>query len=126
MGGLLFAWLEGLASRDTSDNALWDLGYTEGYHTQPVIANDTLYAVSRILARDDGPPALGADILTLQLIGLKNISGAQALDRYGASLFHKESAKTRDARILEKIFEIERRLLVKKRHDWPQSSSYRN
>ncbi|MDX1735480.1 MAG: MaoC family dehydratase, partial [Halioglobus sp.] len=29
-GGLVFAWLEGLASRDVSENALWELGFTEG------------------------------------------------------------------------------------------------
>ena len=35
-GGLVFAWIEGLASRDVSENALGDLGYTEGYHTANV------------------------------------------------------------------------------------------
>src|SRR3989338_2300367 len=53
-GGLVFAWLAGLASRDTSENALWDMGYTEGYHTQPAYAGETVYAISRIL--DVNPP----------------------------------------------------------------------
>lgn len=115
-GGLVFAWLEGLASRDTSENALWDLGYTEGYHTQPTIAGDTLYAVSRVLAKADGPA--GSGIVTLQLIGVKNETGATAVSQYGAALFEKETGKDRNGRIPYKIFEIERRLLVKKRKAW--------
>ncbi|HEX6383478.1 MAG TPA: MaoC family dehydratase, partial [Anaerolineae bacterium] len=117
-GGLVFAWLEGLASRDSSENALWDLGYTEGYHTQPVVSGDTLYAVSRVLAKEEGPPGLGAGILSLQLIGVKNVSSQEALARYGRALFDKELDKPADQRIAEKVFEIERRLLVKKHAVW--------
>jgi 2-methylfumaryl-CoA hydratase len=117
-GGLVFAWLEGLASRDTSENALWDLGYTEGYHTQPVVAGDTLYAVSRVLRKEEGPPALEAGLVTLQLIGVKNLSGEEALQRYGAALFQKELSKPRSARLPEKVFEVERRLLVKRAAGW--------
>lgn len=117
-GGLVFAWLEGLASRDTGENALWDLGYTEGYHTQPVVAGDTLYALSRVLAKKEGPVELGAGILSLQLIGVKNVTGPEAWGKYGPDLFQKESGKARDRRIPEKVFEIERRLLLKKRAEW--------
>lgn len=117
-GGLVFAWLEGLASRDTSENALWDLGYTEGYHTQPLFGGDTLFALSRVLAKADGPDELGAGVMTLQLIGVKNMTGREAVDRYGRDLFRKETSKARDGRIPEKVFEIERRLLVKKRSCW--------
>lgn len=113
--GLVFVWIEGLASRDTGENALWDLGYTEGYHTQPVVSGDTLYALSRVLTKEEGPPGLGAGIIALQLIGLKNTIGWEALDRHGAALFQKESKKSREVRIPEKVFEIERRLLIKKR-----------
>lgn len=115
-GGLVFAWLEGLASRDMSENGLWDLGYTEGYHTQPTVAGDTLYAVSRVLAKKDGP--VGCGILTLQLIGVKNMTGETAVNQYGSALFEKETEKDRNGRIPHKIFEIERRLLVKKHQDW--------
>jgi 2-methylfumaryl-CoA hydratase len=114
-GGLVFAWLEGLASRDTSENALWDLGYTEGYHTQPATAGDTLYAISRVLAKTAIQGTTNAGIVTLQLIGVKNRTGAAALDKHGPALFLKESTKARTARIPEKLFEIERRLLIKKR-----------
>jgi 2-methylfumaryl-CoA hydratase len=114
-GGLVFAWLEGLASRDTSDNALWDLGYTEGYHTQPAKAGDTLYAISRVLAKTEVPGETKAGIVALQLIGVKNVTGSAALDQNGSALFLKESTKARAERIPEKLFEIERRLLIRKR-----------
>jgi 2-methylfumaryl-CoA hydratase len=116
-GGLVFSWLAGLASRDTSENALWDLGYTEGYHTQPTVAGDTLYAVSRVLDTEPAPDGLPAGIVTLQLVGLKNLNGAAALDRFGADLFLKENDKRKlgKEKAPEKVFEIERRLLVRKR-----------
>ena len=58
-GGLVFAWLDGLASRDVSEHAIWELGFTEGYHTQPAFAGDTVGALSRILAVEDVPGADG-------------------------------------------------------------------
>ncbi len=114
-GGLLFAWLCGLASRDVSENSLADFGYTEGYHTQPSVSGDTVYAISRVLAKEEGPiPNTG--IVTFQLIGLKNIRPNTALEKYGADLFIKENDKKKlgKEKIAEKIFEIERRLLIKK------------
>jgi len=116
-GGLVFAWLDGLASRDVSEHALWELGFTEGYHTQPASAGDTVGALTRILAVEDAPGASGYGIVTMQLIGVKNITAAAALEEYGADLFIKEDAK-RDLgkdKIPAKIFEIERRLLIKRR-----------
>ncbi len=112
-GGLVFAWLLGLSSRDISENAAWELGWHNGYHTQPTYAGDTLYAISRILAVDDGPtPALGK--VRLQLIGLKNLNPRAALDTHGADLFLQENEKRSIglAKIEEKIFEIEREILV--------------
>jgi 2-methylfumaryl-CoA hydratase len=116
-GGLVFAWLAGLASRDTSENALWDLGYTEGYHTQPAYAGETIYAISRILAKNDGPAGTHAGIVSIQLIGIKNIRPKEALEKFGADLFVKENDKKDlgKEKIPDKIFEIERRLLIKKR-----------
>ncbi len=116
-GGLVFAWLEGLASRDVSENAVWELGFTEGYHTQPAFAGDTVGALTRILAVDEVPGRDAWGIVTSQLIGVKNISAARALDQYGEDLFIKEDAKRAlgKEKISDKIFEIERRLLVKRR-----------
>lgn len=116
-GGLVFAWLAGLASRDVSENALWDFGYTEGYHTQPAFAGDTVYAISRILSTEEGPAGFNAGIVNMQLIGIKNIRPKEALGKFGADLFLKENDKKDlgKEKIPEKIFEIERRLLIKKR-----------
>lgn len=116
-GGLVFAWLEGLASRDVSENAVWELGFTEGYHTQPAFAGDTIGALSRVLAVEDAPGTDGYGVLTLQLIGVKNISAAAALQQHGAELFVKEDSKRAQGKdkITDKIFEIERRLLLKRR-----------
>jgi 2-methylfumaryl-CoA hydratase len=116
-GGLVFAWLDGLASRDVSEHAVWELGFTEGYHTQPAFAGDTIGAMSRILAAEDLADTEHYGVITVQLIGVKNVSAAVALDRHGADLFIKEDTKrSLDMdKIPDKIFEIERRLLIKRR-----------
>jgi 2-methylfumaryl-CoA hydratase len=116
-GGLVFAWLDGLASRDVSEHAVWELGFTEGYHTQPAFAGDTVGAISRILAVDEVPGAADFAVVTMQLIGVKNISAAAALEQFGADLFVKEDSKRElgKEKIPAKIFEIERRLLIKRR-----------
>jgi len=116
-GGLVFAWLTGLASRDTTENALWDFGYHEGYHTQPVVAGDTVYAISRVLAKEDGPSELRAGVVHLHLIGVKNIRGEEAIEKFGADLFIKENDKKKmgKEKIPQKIFEIERSVLIKRR-----------
>ena len=116
-GGLVFAWLEGLASRDVSENALWELGFTEGYHTQPAVSGDTVAALSRVVATETLPNTDSAGIVTFQFIGVKNISAAAALETQGADLFIKENDKQQlnKQKISSKIFEIERRLLIKRR-----------
>jgi 2-methylfumaryl-CoA hydratase len=116
-GGLVFAWLAGLASRDTTENALIDFGYTEGYHTQPAVSGDTVYAISRVLTKGEGPKGVNAGVVTFQLIGVKNIRPKEALEKFGADLFIKENNKKDlgKEKIPEKIFEIERRLLIKKK-----------
>ncbi len=116
-GGLVFAWLDGLASRDVSEHAVWELGFTEGYHTQPAFAGDTVGALTRILSVEDAAGAEGYGIVTMQLIGVKNVSAAAALETHGEDLFLKEDAKRAlgKDKISDKIFEIERRLLIKRR-----------
>ncbi len=119
-GGLVFAWLLGLASRDVSENAIWELGWHDGYHTQPTFAGDTIAALSRVLAVDpDAAPELGAGRVRFQLVGVKNVRAAEALERFGADLFEREGDKRRAGKekIPEKIFEIERDVLV--RHGLP-------
>ncbi|MBI39085.1 MAG: acyl dehydratase [Leptospiraceae bacterium] len=115
-GGLVFGWLAGMASRDTTENMLWDLGYTEGYHTQPAISGDTVGAITRVLALEDGPMD-GTGILHAQFIGVKNKRPAEVLDEQGEDLFIKENEKKNlgKEKIDSKIFEIERKILIKKR-----------
>ncbi|MEM7180233.1 MAG: MaoC family dehydratase [Spirochaetota bacterium] len=118
-GGLVFAWLIGLASRDISENMLWDLGYTEGYHTQPAISGDTVTAISRILHTEDVGDKYGvpAGEVQIQFIGCKNIKAKEAYEKFGEDLFIKENQKRKmgKEKIPEKIFEIERRLVIKKK-----------
>jgi 2-methylfumaryl-CoA hydratase len=118
-GGLVFAWLDGLASRDITENALWEIGFTEGYHTQPAIANDTVACLSRIIATEDAPEGLNdiAGVVTIQFIGVKNVTAKDALEQYGEELFIKENGKKKlgKEKIKEKIFEIERKILIKRK-----------
>ncbi len=118
-GGLVFAWLIGLASRDISENMIWELGYTEGYHTQPAISGDTVTAISRILKTEDvgNKYGIAAGEVHLQFIGLKNIKAADAFEKYGDDLFIKENDKKKHGKekIADKIFEIERKLVIKKK-----------
>ncbi|MEM8561439.1 MAG: MaoC family dehydratase [Pseudomonadota bacterium] len=116
-GGLVFAWLDGLASRDVTEHAVWELGFTEGYHTQPAFSGDTVAAISRILAVETVPGANDYAAMTAQLIGVKNISAAAALKEFGEDLFVKEDRKRSlgKEKIPAKIFEIERRLLIGRR-----------
>ncbi len=118
-GGLVFAWLEGCASRDATENAVWELGFTEGYHTQPAVSGDTVAAISRVLETRPTPGPMGetTGIVTFQLIGVKGMSAGAALDTHGADLFIKENSKKKlgKEKIPAKIFEIERRVVIKRR-----------
>jgi 2-methylfumaryl-CoA hydratase len=101
-GGLVFAWVAGLASRDTTENAYWLTGFTEGYHTQPTVSGDTLYALSKVLEKS-------GDQIRFQLIGIKNLHGGDAFEKYGAELFERENDKKKMGveKIPEKVFEVE-------------------
>jgi 2-methylfumaryl-CoA hydratase len=115
-GGLVFAWLLGLSSRDVSENAVAELGWHDGYHTQPTFAGDTIAALSRVLTV--APLAdTGLGVVRLQLIGVKNLRAEAALERYGEALFVRENDKKDrgESKIAEKIFEIERELLIRTR-----------
>jgi len=59
----------------------------------------------------------GLGVVTFQLVGVKGISAKAAVETYGADLFVKENDKKDRGKekIPAKIFEIERRLLVKRR-----------
>jgi 2-methylfumaryl-CoA hydratase len=110
-GGLVFAWIASLASRDVGGNALWENGYKDGAHPAAVAAGDTLYALSKVLDLEDRGPA-GA--VTFALVGVKNVTAEAAWERHGDALFTPELAK-REGKIPDKVFEIKRTLLVRKR-----------
>jgi acyl dehydratase len=57
-GGIVFAFVAGLASEETEENALAQLSYDEGRHLNPVFAGDTLFAESTIVSKTDDDPRL--------------------------------------------------------------------
>ncbi len=102
-GGLVFAWTASLASRDTTANALWELGYDKGSHPNPVLAGDTLYAASLVIEKKERDTRSG--IVQFKLVGVKNQQPATLLAA-GLDLF--------EGRFDQKIFEIERTILLPK------------
>lgn len=59
-GGIVFAFVVGLASGETSENALGELSFDNGKHLHPVFAGDTLFAESQVLeARPADRPDAG-------------------------------------------------------------------
>jgi len=115
-GGLVFAWVAALASRDVAGHALWEVGFDQGAHPAGVVAGDTLYAASRVLAVEERGPGAGA--VTFKLVGTANLPAEAAIERYGDSLFDDELGKTGERageRVKEKVFEIRRTLLVRRR-----------
>src|SRR3954471_17280333 len=57
-GGIVFAFVAGLASEETEEDALAVLSYDEGRHTTPVFAGDTLFAESTLLSKSDDDPRI--------------------------------------------------------------------
>lgn len=110
-GGLVLSWVLSLASRDTAGNAVWDLGLDEGAHPSGVLAGDTLYAASKVLAKEPRGPNAGS--VTLRVVGLKNTPARPLLDK-GYDLFTPELGKTA-GKVNEKVVEITRTLLVRRR-----------
>jgi 2-methylfumaryl-CoA hydratase len=110
-GGLVLAWVLSLTSRDTAGNAIWDLGFDDGAHPSGVLAGDTLFAATKVLAKEDLGPRAGS--VTLRVVGLKG-APARALIERGADLFTAELGKT-DGKVKEKVVEITRTLLVRRR-----------
>jgi 2-methylfumaryl-CoA hydratase len=110
-GGLVLSWVLSLASRDTTGNAIWDLGLDQGAHPSGVLAGDTLFAATKVVSKEDRGARAGA--VTLRVVGLKNTPARPLLDK-GADLFTAELGKT-DGKVKEKVVEITRTVLVRKR-----------
>jgi 2-methylfumaryl-CoA hydratase len=111
-GGLVLAWVLALTSRDTAGNAVWDLGLDEGAHPSGVLAGDTLFAATKVLAKV--PHGRNAGSVMLRIIGLKNAHALGLLER-GMDLFSPELGKAEAQRVKEKVVEITRTLLVRRR-----------
>ena len=110
-GGLVLAWVLSLTSRDLTGNALWDVGLDDGAHPNGVVAGDTLYAASKLLEKEETGPDSG--VLTWRVVGTKNRSCEELFATPGG-LFTAELSK-QDGRIAEKVVEITRKVLVRKR-----------
>jgi acyl dehydratase len=102
-GGLVFAWAASLASRYTTANALWEMGYDKGSRPNPVLAGDTLYAASRVIEKQNRNEQTG--IVRFKLVGVKNERPATLLAA-GLNLF--------DGRFDQKVLEIEGEVLLPK------------
>jgi 2-methylfumaryl-CoA hydratase len=109
-GGLVFAWVASLASRDTCGNVIWDMGFDNGAHPNGVVAGDTLFAASKVLRIEKHDA--GTSRVTFRLVGTKNKKPAE-LHAAGADLFTPELGK-KDAKVAEKVFEIDRTVLMRK------------
>ena len=77
-GGVVLAFVVGLASEDTSENALAELEMDNGKHTNPVFHGDTVFAESTVLEKRDGDRA-DAGIVKFKLIG-KNSKGLPVVE----------------------------------------------
>jgi acyl dehydratase len=82
-GGIVFAFVAGLASEETEENALAQLSYDEGRHLNPVFAGDTLFAESTIVSKTEDDPRLmaypNAGVVKILLRG-KNQKGDVVLE----------------------------------------------
>ena len=59
-GGIVFAFVAGLASEETEENAVAQLSWDEGRHLTPVFAGDTLFAESTILSKTEDDERLAS------------------------------------------------------------------
>lgn len=78
-GGVVFAFVMGLASGETAENALEEISFDEGRHKAPVFAGDTLFAESTVLETRPHPENREAGIVTFLLVG-KNQRGEVVLE----------------------------------------------
>ena len=109
-GGLVMSWVLALTSRDLCGNALWDMGLDAGAHPNGTLAGDTLFAASRVVAKTELGQSAG--VVTLRVVGTKNRPPEALYDE--GKLFDVELDKA-EGKIPEKVVEITRRVLVRRR-----------
>lgn len=93
-GGIVLAFVAGLASEDTTENALAELSFDNGRHLAPVFAGDTLFAESVVLAKRDVPDRPDAGAVAFKLVG-----------------------RNQDGKV---VLEIDREVLVKRKSHWQE------
>lgn len=91
-GGIVLAFVAGLASEDTTENAVAELSFDNGRHLAPVFAGDTLFAESTVTGKRDAPDRPDAGVVAFKLLG-RNQEG-------------------------KVVLEIDREVLVKKKSHW--------
>jgi len=69
-GGVVLAFTVGLASEDTSENAIAEVEMDNGRHTNPVFHGDTIYAESTVLEKRDADRP-DAGLVKFKLVGKK-------------------------------------------------------
>ena len=77
-GGLVLSFVVGLASEETTENALAELSFDNGRHLNPVFAGDTLFAESHVTGKRDADRP-DAGIVAFKLLG-KNQDGKVVLE----------------------------------------------
>jgi itaconyl-CoA hydratase len=90
-GGIVLAFVVGLASEETSENAVGERFYDEGRHKHPVFAGDTLFAESKVLAKRPADGRDDAGIVRFLLTG-KNQRGQVVLEIVREVLVKKRNA----------------------------------
>jgi itaconyl-CoA hydratase len=93
-GGVVLAFVAGLASEDTTENALAELSFDNGRHLSPVFAGDTLFAESVVLGKRDAPDRQDAGVVAFRLVG-----------------------RNQDGKV---VLEIDREVLVKRKSHWQE------
>jgi 2-methylfumaryl-CoA hydratase len=111
-GGLVLSWVLSLMSRDVTGNGLWDMGLDDGAHPNPTHAGDTLFAACRVESKTDVGPNAGA--VTFRVVGVKNEHPRVLLEQ-GADLFTPEMSKAKEQKVGQKVVEITRTVLLRKR-----------
>ena len=112
-GGLVLSWTLAMASWDTGGNALWELGLDDGAHPAPVLAGDTIFAASKVLATN--PTSRYTGEVTFRTVGVKNVH-PEELVAAGRPLFQAErEKKDRADRVAEKVVEITRSVMFRRK-----------
>jgi acyl dehydratase len=96
-GGIVLAFVAGLASEETTENAICELSYDEGRHKAPVFAGDTLFAESTVLETRPSPDRQDAGIVRFLLIG-RNQRGETVLEITREILVRRKGARKRRER----------------------------